>query len=240
MESYLKLLSPKETKKSKYYKKIMNSKPSVLGPAAYHLDWTFIFQQIDLWKKNNNNKIATILDVGCGNSTFHRFLEQFYRHGIIGIDREDSTKGDFIKFEKLGHTMVNAIDLSIDFIDDGQKYFQNKADIVFWNSAIEHNNIPKIKRAIKVSLNCLKPGGIFVSTWAFGESTFWHKDAIATILSSNDAEKVFKCKWLEKPNFEKIKNEYLDNYFGLRKWHQKRFGDTNIKYLHSGNVIIKN
>lgn len=239
MNSFLKLLSPKETNKSKYYKIILNNKPKVLGSVAYHMDWTFIFEQIDLWKKKNNNKIATILDVGCGNSTFHTFLEQYYKHGIIGIDRTDSTK-DYLKFSKLGHKMVNAIDICTDFVDNGEKYFANKADIVFWNSAIEHNNIPKIKKAIKVSMGCLKRGGIFISTWALGDKTFWHNEAIATILSAKDAEKVFKSKWVKKPNLKKIKDEYLDNYLGLKKWHKNRFGNLDIKYLHSGNVHKKN
>ena len=239
MKSYLKLLSPKETIKSKYYKKILNNKPKVLGSVAYHMDWTFIFEKIDTWKKNNRNKIATIIDVGCGNSTFHTFLEQYYKHGIIGVDRTDSTK-DYKKFEELGHKMVNAIDICSDFVDNGEKYFSNKADIIYWNSAIEHNNIPRIKKAIKVSMKCLKPGGIFISTWALGEKTFWYKNAIATILSSTDAEKIFKSRWIIKPDFNKVKQEYLDNLLGLKKWHKKRFGDLDIKYLHSGNVTKKN
>ena len=83
----------------------MNSKPKVLGSVAYHLDWTFIFENIDKWKRKNKNKIATILDVGCGNSTFHTFLEQYYKHGIIGIDRTDSTI-EYNKFFKLTHEKV--------------------------------------------------------------------------------------------------------------------------------------
>lgn len=239
MKSFLKLLSPIETNKSRYYKIILKNKPKVLGSVAYHMDWTFIFEQIDLWKKNNKNKNAIILDVGCGNSTFHTFLEQYYKHGIIGIDRTDSTK-DYIKFEKLGHKMVNAIDLCTDFVDNGEKFFSKKVDIVFWNSAIEHNNIPRMKKAIKVSMNCLRRGGIFVSTWALGEKTFWHKEAIASILSVKDAENIFKSKWIKKPNYNSIKKEYIQNILGLNKWHKDRFGNLDIKYLHCGNVTKKN
>ena len=39
------------------------------------MDWTFILSKLTLGKKNRN-KIATIIDVGCGNST-HTFLEQY-------------------------------------------------------------------------------------------------------------------------------------------------------------------
>ena len=82
--SYLKLLSPLETLESTYYNKIINYKPKILGPKIYYLDWTFIFSQIDKWKKINNSPL--ILDVGCGNSMFHPFLESYFYQGIIGLD----------------------------------------------------------------------------------------------------------------------------------------------------------
>ena len=236
MKSYLQLLSPEKTLRSKYYKIIMNSKPKVLGSVAYHLDWTFIFENIDKWKRKNKNKIATILDVGCGNSTFHTFLEQYYKHGIIGIDRTDSTI-EYNKFFKLGHKMVNAVDLCIDFIKEGNNYFNKNVDIVFWNSAIEHNDKKNMKKAIEVSKKCLKKGGLFISTWALGEKTFWHDAASATILSKNDAKKIFGVRWESDPVYNKIKNQYLTNTLKLRDWHKKRYKNLDIKYLHSGNVI---
>ena len=106
LNSYLKVFSPLETEKSRYFqkipffKKIGNSNFEVRGPAAYLLDWTFLFEQIDNWKKINP-RIAVMVDVGCGNGLFHLFLEKFYKQGIIGIDRSDSTL-DYDKFDKLG------------------------------------------------------------------------------------------------------------------------------------------
>ena len=111
--------------------------------------------------------------------------------------------------------------------------------LVFWNSAIEHNDLEKMKKAVEVSLKSLKEGGFFISTWAFGEKTYWHDDIAATVLSTEDSKNVFNCEWIERPDFNNVKKEYLDNILSLRDWHQKRFGHININYLHAGSLIIK-
>jgi len=111
--------------------------------------------------------------------------------------------------------------------------------IVFWNSAIEHNSIENMKKAVNVSLNALRKGGIFVSTWAFGTHTHWNEKASATILSETDAKHIFKSNWKIKPDFEKISNEYKENIFLLKEWHLKRFGNLTIDYVHAGNILVK-
>ena len=234
--SYLKLLSPLETLESTYYNKIINYKPKILGPKIYYLDWTFIFSQIDKWKKINNSPL--ILDVGCGNSMFHPFLESYFYQGIIGLDRNNSSK-DYEHLKNNNHVMVNITDICCDFIDEGEELFKDKIDIIFWNSAIEHNSLDKMKQAINVSMKCLKKGGAFISTWAYGKKTFWNKDINATILSENDAKELFNIDWVSKPNFEAICKEYQDNYLSINDWHINRFGNNNINYLHAGSVIIK-
>jgi len=235
-KNFLKIFSPKETINSDYYKIIVDSKEKLKGPPAYLLDWSFIFEQIDIWKKNHRG-FATILDVGCANSMFHPFLEKHYKHGIIGIDRLAAAK--YKKLEKLGHTMVNAVDICCDFIKEGNNYFNNNVDIVFWNSAIEHNSVENIKEAVNVSLNALRKGGIFISTWAFGTHTHWNEKASATILSEIDAKRIFRSNWKIKPDFEKISNEYKENVFLLKEWHLKRFGNLVIDYVHAGNILVK-
>ena len=62
---------------------------------------------------------------------------------------------------------------------------------------------------------------------------------IATILSELDAEKIFNLKWISKPNFGQIVNEYKNNILNLNDWHTKRFGHLNIDYVHAGSVIYK-
>ena len=157
---------------------------------------------------------------------------------IIGIERQDSTE-DYLKFEKMGHFITNATDICIDFINDGNKFFDENVDIVFWISAIEHNKIERMKKAIEVSMKVLKKGGVFISTWAFSPKTHWNELIGGTVLDENDAINIFDAQWIEKPDFEKIKYEYMSNLLNLNEWHKKRFGNAEIDYIHAGNVCIK-
>ena len=107
-KALLEVLSPVRTKESKYYQILKAS--NIKGSIAYQLDWTYIFKNIDHYIKKYNRNQCVILDVGCGNSMFHLFLEQYYGQGIIGIDRTDSTiqKAELIK---MGHTVTNVTDI---------------------------------------------------------------------------------------------------------------------------------
>ena len=237
LNSHLKLFSPKETEQLEYFDIIRNFSFQALGTPVYILDWTYIFQQIDKWK-TKKNKFAVMIDVGRGNGMFHIFLEKYYKQGVIGVERQDSTF-EYQKFEKLGHTLTNATDICIDFINDGDKFFNQNLDIVFWISAIEHNKIENMKKAVDISMKALKKGGMFVSTWAFAPNTHWNDKIGGTVLNEKDAEDVFNSKWIEKPNFDKIVAEYRSNKLNLNDWHNKRFGNIDIDYIHAGNVCIK-
>ena len=100
-DSYLKLFSPIETEKSKYFEIIHNFKFKPLGSPVYILDWTFLFEQIDNWKKINKRFANHDRCWMWQWYVFHVFLEKYYKQGIIGIERQDSTE-DYIKFEKMG------------------------------------------------------------------------------------------------------------------------------------------
>ncbi len=235
-KTQLKVFSPNETKTSKYYQIIANS--NTKGSVAYLLDWTYIFEKIDTYISKNKMSQCVILDVGCGNSMFHLFLEEYYGQGIIGIDRIDSTlfKNELIK---MGHTVTNSTDLCFDFIVEGNQFFKNNVDIIFWNSSIEHNSINDMRKAINSSIKALKKGGIFIATWAFGEKTHWNESAVATILSENDARNLFNGVWETKPDLPQIIDEWKSNILGLDDWHKKRFGHDKYEYVHAGCSMEK-
>ena len=230
----MEILSPLRTEKSSYYKILKNS--GIKGSTAYQLDWTYIFEKIDYYKKNNDKNHMVILDVGCGNSMFHLFLEEYYGQGIIGIDRTDSTlhKDELLK---MGHTVTNATDLCIDFNINGNEYFNGNVDIIFWNSSIEHNSVEGINKAINSSLQTLKRGGIFLATWAIGETTHWNESVSATVLSAQDASSVFNGEWDTRLDFDQIVKEWKQNILGLDSWHKKRFGHNNYEFVHAGSMI---
>ena len=234
--SQLKIFSPLTTKKSEYFKKIKLSK--IKGAAPYLLDWTFIFEYIDKYKHENKKKQCVILDVGCGNSMFHTFLENYYGQGIIGIDRTDSTMQKD-ELERLGHTVTNATDLCINFITEGRNYFNNNVDIIYWNSSIEHNSLDQMREAIKISMESLRVGGLFLATWALGEKTHWNEPALATVLSPDEASSIFQEDWKIQPEFDQIVDEWKSNELGLDSWHKNRFGHNNYEYVHAGSLKIK-
>jgi len=234
--SQLKIFSPYSIKKSEYFEKIKRSK--IMGSVPYQLDWTFIFECIDKHKHEFNKNQCVILDVGCGNSLFHLFLENYYGQGIIGIDREDSTIQK-PELERLGHTVVNATDLCINFITEGRKYFNNNVDIIYWNSSIEHNSLDQMREALRISMECLRVGGLFLATWAIGEQTHWNESAQATVLSPDDASSVFQEDWEIQPDYDQIVDEWKSNELGLNSWHKKRFGHNNYDYVHAGCMKIK-
>tara|TARA_B100001971_G_C18182546_1_gene533673 strand:+ start:602 stop:1321 length:720 start_codon:yes stop_codon:yes gene_type:complete len=235
-QAQLKVFSPKETEKSKHYRII--AKSHVKGSVAYLLDWTYIFEKIDTYISKYNRNQCVILDVGCGNSMFHLFLEEYYGQGIIGIDREDST---LLKAEltEWGHTVTNATDLCFDFTEKGNNYFNNNVDIIFWNSSIEHNSIENMQQAMNASMKALKHNGIFIATWAFGGKTHWNESAEATVLSEKDAPNVFNGEWETQPDFAEIIKEWKSNVLGLDDWHNKRFGHDDYEYVHAGCSIEK-
>ena len=236
-KAQLKIISPVKIKNSEYFKILSNS--NIKGSTAYQLDWTYILEEIDKYRTINKKNQMVILDIGCGNSMFHTFLEEYLGQGIIGIDRNDST---FNKEEliEMGHTITNATDLCIDFIEIGNTFFNNNVDIIYWNSSIEHNSLEKMQEAINISMRALKKGGLFLATWAIGETTHWSESASATILSKKDASDLFKGEWVDDSNFKKIVNEWKDDILDLDSWHRNRFGNDDYEYIHAGCFMFKN
>jgi SAM-dependent methyltransferase len=235
-EAELEVLSPVKTSKSVYLRELQQS--GIKGSTTYWLDWTYIFSHIDRYVRERGTRHCVILDIGCGNSMFHTFLEKRYANGIIGIDRHDSTVTRE-SLEKNGHTVTNATDFCLDFIQEGAQKFRGIADIIFWNSSIEHNNRDAMVQATKVSLECLKDGGMFLATWAFGENTHWNEEAQATVLGIVDAEDTFSGSWVKVPDFQRIVSEYRSNVLGLDDWHEKRFGSPIYEYVHAGCKSVK-
>ncbi len=236
-KSTLELLLPEKIVLTSYHKQLEESK--IMGPSAYKLDWAWIFEKMDKWMKAHNKNHCVILDVGCGNGMFHPFLERYFGQGIIGIDRTDSTltKKEILK---LGHQLIPSTDYCMNFINEGGNVFnENMVDIIYWLSSIEHNSIDEIRKAIDTSLKALKPGGLFLATWAFGYETHWSEAACQTVLSMEDAENVFGGEWIDNPDFSQAVDQYRTDIMGLDTWHFKRFGSNKYDYVHAGCMIEK-
>ncbi len=225
----LELLSPVKTAQSPYRKRL--DEKGIKGGWNYALDHAWLFENIDQYIKSNPEiPFPTVVDVGCGNGMLHPFLEEELHIGIIGVDRV------------FGHcpyeVRTKSMDLCIDFLDDNT-YFKNNVDIIYWCSAIEHNEIQKQKLCVQKSLDALKPGGLFLATFAFSKETHWFEPSQQTNLSARDAEEIYNCKWSTEPDFDKMVAEFRLNHFDLDTRHSKRYGTDDYAFVVAAAKIQK-
>ncbi len=186
--------------------------------------------KIDRYLKERGIRLPIILDVGCGNSMFHPFLEKELNAGIIGIDRIEGT---------CPHpNRTNIMDICMDSRKFA-KTFQGMADIVFWLSSIEHNTKDEMCACLQASLDTLKPGGLFLATICFAPETSYYEPSQCTILSKTDAEEVFGVPWKEEPDFDKTVSEYRLDLMELDTRHFTRYGTREYAFVVAGVEWIK-
>ena len=224
----LELLSPKKIQDSPYRKRLAEA--GIRGGWNYALDHAWLFERIDQYIKGRQAELPIILDVGCGNSMLHTFLEEELSLGIIGIDRVYGT----CPYSRRDRRM----DICIDFVK-GNVFFKNSVDIVYWCSSIEHNTIDEMKKCAKASLDALKHGGLFLATFSYSKSTYFLEASEATNLCKEDAEDVFGEKWQGTTDFDEIASEYMENILGLRDKYKKRYGKEGFEFIVAGAKIIK-
>ena len=193
-------------------------------------DHAWLFEKIDGYLKKSPNKLPIILDVGCGNSMLHTFLEEEIRSGVIGIDRI---------FGKCPYSERDRrMDICIDFTKDND-FFVNSTDIIYWCSSIEHNSIEEMRQCVESSFKALKPGGLFLATFCYAKETYFFKASDATVLSKSDAEDVFGVKWQGTVNFDEVVSEYKENILGLHDRYKKRYGIEEYAFVVGGAEMVK-
>lgn len=228
MTGSLQLLSPHAIKDSAHRHRL--DEAGVRGGWNYHLDHAWLFREIDEYVKARLEETPIILDVGCGNSALHTFLEPELHLGVIGIDRIWGK----CPYDERDMRM----DLCIDF-RTSNTFFNGNADIVYWCSAIEHNEPEKQKACVAESLRALKPGGIFLATFGFSPQTHYFGPSEQWNLSAADAEDVFGVKWEKEPDFDAMAEEYRDDIFHLDTRHRTRYGTDEYAFLVAAAKIVK-
>ena len=224
----LELLSPKKIQDSPYRKRLIEA--GIKGGWNYALDHAWIFEKIDKYIKNHNQDPLLTIDVGCGNSMLHTFLEEEFHMGIIGIDRI---------FGKCPyHERDRRMDLCIDF-SKGNIFFKNNVDIIYWCSSIEHNTVEEQRRCLSESLKALKKGGLFLATFGFSKETHYYESSEQTNLSVEDAKAVFGIDWTTNTDFNEIVKEYKEDIMDLDSRHFKRYGTHEYDFIVAAAEIIK-
>ena len=224
----LEVLSPVAINKSQYRQRL--AKSGIKGGWNYVLDHAWLYEHIDIYLRETEIKLPLILDVGCGNSMFHPFLEKELNAGIIGIDRIDGL------CPHPGRTDI--MDLCLDFAEFS-KTIKGTVDIIYWLSSIEHNSVEEQQKSVEDSLTALKPGGLFLATFGYSPQTHWFEPSEQTNLSSTDAEWVYQTQWKSIPVFEELVAEYRLDLMELESRHSKRYGAKDYSFIVAGAELRK-
>lgn len=214
----IELLSPQKISKEKILINELKSFGLDYLDLNSTLGWNYVLDHIWLYRNIRNylqsQKLSNpvILDVGCGNSPFHNFVEDKLCVNIWGIDRPEG----FCHQEELINT-----DYFVEFLKL-KDFEENSVDILYWLSAIEHNGIESIRDLYTKSLYFLKPGGLLLITFPISRKTYWFKDSQQTNLSIEDAVRIFDDNDIEG-NFDNIWQEFRDNNLSLIDKYKKRY-----------------
>ncbi len=184
----------------------------------YALDHFWLSKQIEKFLVGRQGQNIICLDVGCGNSKFHNFLEDRFGIFIIGIDRIDG----YCKQEILNNVNYVGDFLSFDRLPE------NSADIIFWLSSIEHNELQTIQSLYEKSMQLLKPGGLFLATIALAEKSSWFEQAQQTNLDLTDVQKIFGPVEV-LGDFNQAFSQYQNDVLLLRQRYQNRYGEFTEK-----------
>lgn len=193
----------------------------------YPLDYLYIHLNFD----PNFLVNGKVLDIGCGPGAIHGWLESIYNISIIGLD--------------LNRWDKDYVDIVGDFnskkLHKQQSWEKNSFDIIFSGSSLEHQTPWKHRRSVKLALDLLRPGGLFISTVAASESrTVKYPRPYQYNLSKRALENVYGAKF-KKFDYRNISNEYLESELICNAYEArfKRNIPKVMPYISVGASIIK-
>lgn len=179
----------------------------------YALDQIWLLREIGDYLQRFSPSKPVIVEVGCGKSIFHNFVEEYFGLEVIGIDRPEGfcNPGEF-----------KNVDYFVDFLEF-TAFQENSVDIIFWLSSIEHNKLPQIRDLFLKSIGLLREKGMFLATCALSENTGWFEPSEQTNLSVVDCKKLFDATVI-KNDFHEIRERYRENILYLRDRYKSRYG----------------
>ncbi len=179
----------------------------------YILDHTWLYRMIENYLNTSLIREPVILDVGCGNSSFHNFVEDKLNIEVLGLDRP----AGYCHQNKLKN-----VDFNVDFLKF-KKYAEETVDIIYWLSSIEHNKLDDIKALYEKSMYFLRPGGLLLVTFPISQETSWFDQSQQTNMSIKTALKVFEEKKV-CGRYKKTRKEFQNNILYLKDKYEKRYG----------------
>jgi len=186
----------------------------------YVLDHTWLVQNIEEYIHTMGRDIV-ILDVGCGASQFHDYLESKYHVNILGLDRPNGF---------CNQAEIRNVDYFVDLLEF-DSLGMNSVDLIFWLSSIEHNKINMIKQLYIKSLELLKYGGLLLATFPISEQTYWFKPSQQTNLSIADSRAIFEEQEIIG-DYREIKAKYQKNILRLNEKYARRYHSIFTRWIN--------
>lgn len=220
MNKILEIIYPEEIEKQEKVLKLLSNyginhrNPNPTTGWNYMLDHVWLINQFNQYFEAKEQQYLTCLDIGCGNSKFHNFLEDHFQFSMIGIDRADG----------YCHQKVQKnVDYTGDF-QNCQLFQDNSVDIILWLSSIEHNKPSTIKLLYEKSMNLLKPNGLLLATIAVSRVTQWFEQAQQTNINLGSVQNIFG-NYEVIGDYDKAHEQYQKDHLFLRQRYDNRFGD---------------
>ncbi len=150
----------------------------------YVLDYTWIAHRFAQVYKPG----MKVIDIGCGPGAVHGYLESKFDLDIVGIDMQ--------RWEK------DYVDLVGDFAHESFRqqhgFGPASVDLIISSSAFEHNPPENHERLVDICMQCLRPGGYLLTTFAAAPAQTWFfKPTHQWNLSRNEIEAMYGLAFSE-------------------------------------------
>lgn len=194
----------------------------------YCMDYTWLFMRCANYLKPD----MVIIDIGCGPGAIHGYLEHKYGVNIIGIDLNIWEK--------------DYVDIVGDFSDSQFRkehgFNEESIDCIISTSAFEHNKPKRHHRLVNICMECLKPGGRLITTFAATKNkTRYFKKSQQWNLSAKDIKKIYGENIINFNEYDDIWQRW-HNHSSISNDYKKRYGywgKDDPTFVSIGADIVK-
>jgi len=194
----------------------------------YCMDYTWVAMRFQKTIKPG----MRVIDIGCGPGAIHGYLEDTHKVDIIGIDmyRWEEDYVDFVG------------DFTSTRLRRKHGFRSGTVDCIISTSAFEHNNPAKHHKLVNVCLDCLKPGGRLMVTFAATKwQTHYFEASAQWNLSAADILLIYREPVVNFHQYDEIWQRWRAHKY-MPDAYRQRYGSWPLEappFLSVGAEIVK-